>query len=83
MMCGSKAHLYHVKVVGITVQMPPNGAAGCRSIRLCPGQQEITQQTFPEIILALKMRIISLNMDSFVPFVCVIVLKIKRQSVAG
>lgn len=42
MMCCYEAHLHHVKVVGITVQMPHNGAPDCRSIHLCLGQSGIT-----------------------------------------
>lgn len=42
MMCSYKAHLYHMKVAGIIVQMPHNGAPDCCSIQLCLHQEGIT-----------------------------------------
>ena len=88
MMCCYQAHLYHVKVVGITVQMPHNGAPDCRTIHLCPGQSGITRLctvNIHRIHSGIK------NEDyltkcgfiyflSFFPFVSVIVLKIKKCS---
>lgn len=54
MMCCYKAHLYHVKVVGITLQMPHNGAHACSSIHLCQAQQGLTHSFTINIHLRIK-----------------------------
>lgn len=82
MMCCYWAHLYHVKVAGITVQMPHNGASDCCSIHLCQGQSGITH-SFTINIHRDHFGIKNEDYSSeygfiFFPFVCVIVLKIKE-----
>lgn len=42
-MCCYRARLHHVKVAGITAQMPHNGASDRCSIHLCQGQLGITR----------------------------------------
>lgn len=81
MMCCDKARFYHVKVVGITVQMPHNGAPDCCTIHLCLGQKGITQSFTINIHrdhFGIKNEdYLSEYTFIFFPFVPVIVLKIK------
>lgn len=54
--------------------MPHNG-----SVSGPPGDHTLLYNTHSDIIWALRTRIIHLDTDSFVPFVCVTGLKIKEE----